>query len=64
MVPALDRLEQLLGDRDWWVRFHAAQALLRFGAEGRRRLQHLARQAAEPAHETAALVLAEQAAAA
>ena len=64
VVPALDRLEQLLGDDDWWVRFDAAQALLRFGEEGRRRLQHLARQAAEPAHETAALVLAEQAAAA
>jgi HEAT repeat protein len=61
VVPALDRLEQLLGDGDWWVRFHAAQALLRFGEDGRQRLQRLAEQAAEPAHETAALVLAEQA---
>ena len=37
--PALDRLERLLGDPDWWVRFQAAHALLRFGEEGQRRLQ-------------------------
>ena len=58
---ALDRLERLLGDGDWWVRFQAAQALLRYGDEGRDRLQRTARRNEEPAHETAALTLAEQA---
>ena len=59
--PALDRLERLLGDPDWWVRFQAAQALLRFGDEGQRRLQLAARRNEEPARETAALTLAEHA---
>ena len=62
--PALDRLERLLGDADWWVRFQAAHALLRFGDEGKSRLQRTARRDEEPARETAALTLAEQAGAA
>lgn len=56
---ALDRLTELLGDPDWWVRFHAARALLRFGPRGESRL---AEQSKEPARETAALTLAEHAA--
>ncbi|MFL6724872.1 MAG: HEAT repeat domain-containing protein [Sphingomicrobium sp.] len=59
--PALDRLEHLLGDPDWWVRFQAAQALLRFGKEGERRLKLAAARTDEPAHETASLMLAEHA---
>ena len=59
--PALDSLERLLGDADWWVRFHAAHALLRLGDEGRERLQRTAGRDDEPARETAALTLAEQA---
>jgi HEAT repeat protein len=61
---ALGKLEQLLGDADWWVRFKAAQALLRFGDRGQRRMQYAAGASEEPARETAALILAEQAAAA
>jgi HEAT repeat protein len=62
--PALDRLERLLGDADWWVRFQAAHALLRFGEEGRGRLNSIALRNEEPARETAAITLAEQAGAA
>ena len=61
---ALDRLECLLGDGDWWVRFQAAQALLRLGDEGKARLDRTAHRNEEPARETAALTLAEQAGAA
>ena len=62
VTPALDRLEHLLADSGWWVRFQAAQALLQFGAEGERRLRSVARDGEEPARETAALTLAEQSA--
>jgi HEAT repeat protein len=58
---ALDRLEALLGDPDWWVRFETANALLRLGAEGQRRLILAAAGNQEPARETAALTLAEHA---
>ena len=56
---ALDRLENLLGDSDWWVRVRTAQALVRLGAGGQQRLRHAAGHAAEPARETAAVILAE-----
>jgi HEAT repeat protein len=59
--PALDRLEHFLGDPDWWVRFQAAQALLRFGKEGKRRLSLAADRNDAPAHEAASLTLAEHA---
>ena len=58
---ALDRLERLLGDPDWWVRFQAAHALWRFGEEGQRRLNLAADRNEEPARETASLTLAEHA---
>jgi HEAT repeat protein len=61
---ALDRLERLLGDPDWWVRFRAAHALLRYGDTGEERLQRTARRSDEPAREAAALTLAEHAGAA
>lgn len=63
VAAALDRLEQLLADADWWVRFQAAQALAQLGADGERRLRHTARHGEEPARETAALTLAERVAA-
>ena len=59
--PALDRLERFLGDPDWWVRFQAAQALLRFGKEGEKRLKLAAVRNDPPAQEAASLVLAEHA---
>jgi len=59
--PALDRLEHFLGDPDWWVRFQAAQALLRFGEAGERRLNLAAARNDAPAHEAASLTLAEHA---
>lgn len=58
---AIDRLEHLLGDTDWWVRFQAAHALLRLGEEGQRRLNLVAARNYEPARETATLTLAEHA---
>jgi HEAT repeat protein len=62
VAPALDRLERLLGDPGWRVRFEAARALLRLGEEGAKRLCRAARGGEGPARETAALMLAEQAA--
>ena len=64
VAAALDRLEQLLADPAWRVRFEAAQALLKLGSEGERRLRHVARDGEEPARETAVQILAEHAAAA
>jgi HEAT repeat protein len=61
IASALDRLEALLGDPDWWVRFETANALLRLGSEGQRRLILAAAGNQEPARETAALTLAEHA---
>jgi HEAT repeat protein len=60
---AVDGLDRLLDDPDWWVRFESARALLRLGDEGAARLRRAARRKAEPAHETAALILAETASA-
>ena len=54
-------LSCLLDDADWWVRFQAAHALLRYGEEGQRRLNLAAARNEEPARETASLTLAEQA---
>ena len=62
VAGALDRLEQLLSDSGWWVRFEAAQALSQLGEDGERRLRRIARVGDEPARETAALTLAEQSA--
>jgi HEAT repeat protein len=58
--PAIAKLEHLLGDTDWWVRFQAAEALLRLGMEGEKRLRRIASGNQEPARETAALMLAER----
>jgi HEAT repeat protein len=60
VAAALERLEQLLADPGWWVRFQAAQALLQFGENGEQRLRRIAEDGEEPARETAALTLAEQ----
>ena len=59
MASALAGLERLLADTDWWVRFHAARALLRLGEEGTARLLNAARRSVEPAGETARRTLAE-----
>jgi HEAT repeat protein len=61
IATALDGLEALIGDPDWWVRFETANALLRLGAEGRRRLNLAAAGNHGPAREAAALTLAEHA---
>ena len=60
---AIPRIVQLLADDQWWVRFRAAEALTRLGAEGRLALQ---RATADPdwiVREAANTMLAEQAAA-
>jgi HEAT repeat protein len=35
------RLEKLLGDAEWWVRFRAAQALVRLPGVGARNLEQI-----------------------
>ena len=59
-LAALPRLERLLGDPDWWVRFHAARALLQLDSAGETLLRRAALRVDEPARETAVLTLAEQ----
>ena len=60
IVEADERLGDLLGDTDWWVRLRAAEALVRLGPRGLSVLQAVAESGAEPARCTAALALAER----
>lgn len=55
------RLHELLDDEDWWVRFRAAEALIRLGESGRRLLVEASRCGTERARNAARLTLAEQA---
>ena len=53
-------LRELLGDREWWVRFRAGEALARLGEPGIRLLRHAASAGAEPARTAAAVTLEER----
>ncbi len=56
---AADRLVELLDDGEWWVRFHAAEALLKLGPDGVERLRATARDGTPRARDAAASMLAE-----
>jgi len=34
LIESADRLAELLGDPEWWVRFRAAESLILFGEPG------------------------------
>lgn len=59
LESAAPRLAQLLSDADWWVRFHAAEALVGMGAAGREKLLALTASESTVAGQTAAITLAE-----
>jgi HEAT repeat protein len=56
----IPRLESLLQDEHWWVRFHAAEALFRLGEDGLKSLRRAARGVSTRAAEIAAGLLREK----
>jgi HEAT repeat protein len=60
LTDSVDRLGQLLNDREWWVRFRAAEALLGLGDAGLARLRAAAAHGYGPAREAAGTMLAER----
>jgi len=60
LASLAERLKLLLSDREWWVRYRAAEALTRVGPDGVRLLRETAGTAAEPARSAAALTMAER----
>ena len=56
---AAGRLTELLDDGEWWVRFRAAEALLKLGADGVERLRTAAREGSPRASDAARSMLAE-----
>ncbi|APR53184.1 hypothetical protein CA223_04445 [Sphingomonas koreensis] len=59
-VPrSAERLAQLLSDREWWVRFRAAEALIAIGEPGVARLHEAAAGGYGPARDAAETMLAE-----
>jgi HEAT repeat protein len=59
LVEFAGRLALMLDDREWWVRFRAAEALLRLGAPGVQCLRKQAREGSPRARTAAASMLAE-----
>ncbi|HSX56712.1 MAG TPA: HEAT repeat domain-containing protein [Sphingomonas sp.] len=57
---SIERLTQLLNDREWWVRFRAAEALIAIGEPGVDRLRYAAASGYGPAREAASTMLAER----
>lgn len=60
MAKAAERLAELLADEQWWVRFRAGEALSRLGADGRDRLERVARSSPHVAGAAAAATLRER----
>ena len=58
LTESADRLGQMLGDPEWWVRFRAAEALFELGEAGLSRLRLAAGQGSDPARDAAATMLA------
>lgn len=56
---AAERLTELLDDGEWWVRFRAAEALLKLGTDGVGRLRNTARAGSPRARDAASSMLAE-----
>ena len=59
LIESANRLEALLGDEDWSVRFQAGRALAQLGRVGAERLERSARSGGGRVGETAAQTLAE-----
>jgi len=59
LVDLAGRLATLLDDREWWVRFRAAEALLRLGEPGVEWLRRQAREGSPLARSAASSMLAE-----
>ena len=59
LVEFAGRLAHMLDDREWWVRFRAAEALLRLGDPGEEWLRKQARDGSPRARNAAASMLAE-----
>lgn len=63
LVQAVPRLGELLGDKEWWVRFRSGEALLRLGPAGHLALEAAANGDLPVAREAARAILAEKRAA-
>ncbi|MGN3973631.1 HEAT repeat domain-containing protein [Tsuneonella sp. SYSU-LHT278] len=63
LVQAVPRLGELLGDKEWWVRFRSGEALLRLGPAGHLALEAAANGDLPVAREAARVILAEKRAA-
>lgn len=59
LVESAPRLAELLDDPEWWVRFRAAEALIRLGPPGLERLRATAQSGPARAREAAVTMLAE-----
>jgi HEAT repeat protein len=59
IADAADQLARLLDDEEWWVRFRAAEALLKLGPDGVERLRDAVREGSPRASSAAASMLAE-----
>ncbi len=60
LVSLADRLQALLADPEWWVRFRAGEALAGLGMLGVKRLRDAATRTEEPARTAAEATLAER----
>lgn len=60
MVAACDKLGELLGDPEWWVRFRAGEALSYLGRSGRNALHYALEDGSDLAREAAKQTLAER----
>lgn len=60
LVDSAERLGELLNDREWWVRFRAAEALIDLGEAGLSRLRTAAVHGYGPARDAAVTMLAER----
>lgn len=59
LVEAADTLAALLDDREWWVRFRSAEALIRIGDGGKNLLRQAARAGSERSRDAARTMLEE-----
>lgn len=60
ITDSAGRLAELLNDREWWVRFRAAEALIEIGEPGIAKLRDAATGGYGPARDAAATMLAER----
>ena len=60
LTSSIARLEELLSEEDWWLRFRAAEALMRLGGQGRDVLVRQSTEGDALAREAALTILAEK----